>query len=1035
MKILTLLSCFVFLVGCGNENQKTFNNPEPEVEVVLNASTISGATDFGVVNTGSKILTIKVTNSGTDNITGPATISGSDFSLVYQSGCALILPKKFCTVKVSFDSKNKVPQVYESDLMIGSEIIPLTASIVAPEIPKETKPQFLVGSTVLSTLDFGVISDKQSVLKTISIKNVGDLASTGTVIVSSNFVKTYDTCSGKSLLKNQSCSLKITLNGAGKSGAITGDIQYSTISLDLTAEVVAPSTTSSSSSGLVSNIVFLKDNIVLDPLALNLNAKVGAEAEQNIIYIKNTGTLATTAQSATMDNTNFNIVYNQCLNKVLSPNGSCQLRFVFSGSGKTAGVYSSILSFGDKQLTITANVLDQAMVSYTSVFMDPVNPKTNACSGTVTLNKVFSHCVRSPDSLTVSSSFCPEKTTTETVTYKSPANTRPATIDNATSATETCAEGSEVYVVDTNSIVCPSPFQKEGNACYTYTPIFSSPANTKTLACSGTETVPLAYSFCQRDQDLAVANNSFCPNQTTTDTITFSSPEDTRVANVNNATSATETCGAGLTEYVVNEASVVCQEPFLKEGSSCNSYTSIFIDPPNTKTMACSGSETVSKIYSHCQRDQDLGTADNSYCPNQTTTETVTFNSPADTRSATVENASTATETCGEGLTSYVLNPESIICQSNYVKNGLVCQLQPTATVSSGGTFTCANKLDGTTKCFGFGTSGQLGNGGLTTQASPVTVSGSNSFKKIVSGRQHSCGLTTTGGVVKCWGMGANGRIGNGGTTNQSVPQTVSGSSVFVDLFADSSAQMTCGMTNTNVVQCWGTGSNGQLGNGGTTDSLVPSSITSHSFVSIGSGNGTTCGVLANGTGYCWGAKFYGRMGDGGPINDFTAGTGAKFLITGGHSWKNISPGGMSVCGLTVNNDAYCWGSTSTLGSTSATDVSVPKLVSGGLKFRSVKVGYYVACGITLNNDAYCWGTGANGEFGNGGTANSINAPVLVSSGGHKWNNISPGDNHVCGVTTAGVLYCWGNNQWGQLGLGNSGTGTNRLVPTQVTGF
>ena len=107
----------------------------------------------------------------------------------------------------------------------------------------------------------------------------------------------------------------------------------------------------------------------------------------------------------------------------------------------------------------------------------------------------------------------------------------------------------------------------------------------------------------------------------------------------------------------------------------------------------------------------------------------------------------------------------------------------------------------------GFGTPGCLGNGLTATQSTPVFVSGSYNFTKVYTSgnadatRLHACGLLTSQAVV-CWGTGANGQLGNGATSDSSTPVLVGGSLLFTDLSVGSTH--TCGVDSTHNAWCWG---------------------------------------------------------------------------------------------------------------------------------------------------------------------------------------------------------------------------------------
>jgi alpha-tubulin suppressor-like RCC1 family protein len=82
--------------------------------------------------------------------------------------------------------------------------------------------------------------------------------------------------------------------------------------------------------------------------------------------------------------------------------------------------------------------------------------------------------------------------------------------------------------------------------------------------------------------------------------------------------------------------------------------------------------------------------------------------------------------------------------------------------------------------------------------------------------------------------------------------------------------------------------------------------------------------------------------------------------------------------------------------------------------FVSLAVGSFHACALTGTGDAYCWGNNQFGQVGDGTTVNK-NDPTLVS-GGLKFTSISAGVAHTCGITTDGAVACWGLNLAGELG-------------------
>jgi alpha-tubulin suppressor-like RCC1 family protein len=196
-----------------------------------------------------------------------------------------------------------------------------------------------------------------------------------------------------------------------------------------------------------------------------------------------------------------------------------------------------------------------------------------------------------------------------------------------------------------------------------------------------------------------------------------------------------------------------------------------------------------------------------------------------------------------------------------------------------------------------------------------------------------------------------------------------------------------------------------------TTGTLVP--VANLVFASVSAGFQHTCGVTTTGGAYCWGSNSGWALGDG------TSGDGSTtpVPVAGGLTFAAVSAGFQHTCGVTTSGAAYCWGvgSDDSLGNTSLTPVPV----AGGLTFASVSAGFVHDCGVTTGGAAYCWGEGYYGELGNGTTTGYSSTPVPVA-GGLAFQAVSAGYSHSCGVTTAGVAYCWGQNTLGELGFGTS---------------
>ena len=189
-----------------------------------------------------------------------------------------------------------------------------------------------------------------------------------------------------------------------------------------------------------------------------------------------------------------------------------------------------------------------------------------------------------------------------------------------------------------------------------------------------------------------------------------------------------------------------------------------------------------------------------------------------------------------------------------------------------------------------------------------------------------------------------------------------------------------------------------------------------------------TCGVTTDNKAYCWGS---GTLGDGQTQSEPRL---TPVAVAGGHLFRQIDVGASYTCAATTDNRAFCWGGNHAgqLGSESTRDQATPVPVSTPFRFRHVATGSGTTCGLSTENRVYCWGDSFRGKLGSGTSVETFNNGPTEIAGGRRYNQVTSGWDHSCALTTTNEIFCWGSNQYGQ--LGDASTAKVRLQPVRVSG-
>lgn len=332
---------------------------------------------------------------------------------------------------------------------------------------------------------------------------------------------------------------------------------------------------------------------------------------------------------------------------------------------------------------------------------------------------------------------------------------------------------------------------------------------------------------------------------------------------------------------------------------------------------------------------------------------------------------------------------------------------------------------------------------------------------QIVAGGTHFC-TRYNEGSVKCWGLNSSGQLGYGDTVARGDSANESGSNLpFVNLgtgrttkFLAAGYTHTCAILDNDTLKCWGLNSSGQLGYADTVmrgnaanqmgDSLPVVNLgTGRTVKKVAAGASHTCAILDNDTLKCWGLNTYGQIGRNNTTSaGNTAGSMGDTLaivnLGTGRTAKDISGGLDHTCAILDDNTLKCFGrnnrgqlgkdSTTSLGDTAGEMAALTAINLGaGRTTVSVSAGYSHTCAILDNATAKCWGLGTTGQLGRdnattmGDGAGEMAALTAINLG-FSPSVINASRTRTCAMSATGVTKCWGLNSSGQLAKGNTTT-------------
>ena len=269
----------------------------------------------------------------------------------------------------------------------------------------------------------------------------------------------------------------------------------------------------------------------------------------------------------------------------------------------------------------------------------------------------------------------------------------------------------------------------------------------------------------------------------------------------------------------------------------------------------------------------------------------------------------------GNNTTTDILTPVAI--HQGEIPSGVTISQIATGTYS-----TCAIGSDAKAYCWGYNGNGQLGNNATANALTPVAVHQGQipagvSLTQIATGGYHTCALGSDAKAY-CWGYGPFGQLGNNATTNALTPVAVHQGQIPAGVILTqitTGGYHTCALSSDAKAYCWGHGEYGRLGSNTATNTSIPVAVHQGQIpndvvlTQVSAGQDHTCALGSNGKAYCWGSGSDGQLGNNTTTNTSTPVAVHQGQIPAGVSLTQITAGNDHTCALGSDAKAYCWGS------------------------------------------------------------------------------------------------------------------------------